>query len=103
MSLIVGALASAIGFILARLITRFLAGLGVGYIAYSGLEALVQSINDFIIQSLGSVPAEVFQALDVMQVFTAINLILSAQFARITLVPVYRKLVAAPVAAPGGA
>ncbi|WP_428384192.1 DUF2523 domain-containing protein [Nevskia ramosa] len=94
-----GILSAAIGFVMARLITRFLLGLGIGYVAYEGFEQLIDQINLYLGSTLAAIPPSAFQVLHILNVETAINLVLSAYAARITIIPIYRRFVSIPTGA----
>lgn len=94
-----GILSAAIGFVMARLITRFLVGLGVGYVAYQGFQELLSQVNAYIGSTLTAIPPSAFQILHILNVENAINLVLSAYTARITIIPIYRRFVSIPTGA----
>ena len=102
MPFVTGILSAAVGFIIARVITRVLAGLGVGYVAYQGFEMLFNQIQDYLSDVLFAMPVQVLQILQILNVESAINLYLSALAARVTIIPIYRRFVSLPVPGEGG-
>ncbi|RMX09035.1 DUF2523 domain-containing protein [Vandammella animalimorsus] len=83
------ALAPVIGGILLYITTgvvfRALAALGIGYMTYTGINALLAYIKNEMLSAFGSLPPQIFQLLGYMQVGTAFNIILSACVIRLTL------------------
>ena len=68
------------GFILAlgKLVFKLLQVFGVGFVSYQGIDLVLTEVQGYINASIGGVPANLIAILDTMNVFSAINLLISA-------------------------
>ena len=82
------------GFILAlgKLVFKLLQVFGVGFVSYQGIDLVLTEVQGYINASIGGVPANLIAILDTMNVFSAINLLISALSIRYTLIWTGRKL-----------
>jgi hypothetical protein len=78
---IIGGLIQAAG----TLVGRVLLSLGLGYAAYTGIDASITWARDFAIAKLGAMPALSIQIAGVLQVGTCVSIITSALAARMVL------------------
>lgn len=89
MALAFPALAKIIGgvllYITSGVVFRALTSLGVGYMTYTGINALLDYIKTEIIETFSTLPPQIFSLVAYMQVGTAFNIILSACVIRLVL------------------
>lgn len=78
-SFLVGALASAAGSIAGRA----LVGLGFTFIAFKGIDTMLDFYKSYIFNIINSQSQTLIQVLGIMQIGTAINMIFSAYLARL--------------------
>jgi len=78
---LIGALVQAAG----TLVGRVLISLGIGYVAYSGLDVSITWVRDQAIASLSGLAGQTVQAAGVLRIGTCISILTSAMLARITL------------------
>ena len=71
--------------LVASLVGRVLASLGLSIITYVGITNALDYLKSLIVQSLGALPGGVVQFLAVMQIGTALSIIFSALFASMLL------------------
>lgn len=79
--MLVGGLIQAAG----TLVGRFLISLGVGYVAFSGVDTLVSSLSSDVIGRISALSPIAVQLAGVLQVGTCINIMISAMTARLAL------------------
>lgn len=78
---IVAGLASGVG----QIVAKALVTLGVGYVTYTGLEALIELNEGQIIALLQTLPVTAQQLIGVLKVGTCVRIIFSALVMRATL------------------
>jgi hypothetical protein len=78
---LLGALLSIIG----SLVGKVLVSLGIGYVTYKGLDTAITYAKAQIFASLGGLSPVTLQVLGLLQVGTAINILISALVVRMTL------------------
>ena len=71
--------------IVASMVGRVLASLGLSVITFIGITNALDYLKQLIMQSLGALPGGVVQFLGVMKVGTALSIIFSAMFASMLL------------------
>lgn len=67
------------------LVGRVLISLGISYLSYKGLDAMVTAAKDQFFQSLGGVSGTTVGLLGVLKVDVCVNMICSALVGRLTL------------------
>ncbi|KXU37181.1 hypothetical protein AXE65_00595 [Ventosimonas gracilis] len=72
--------------IVGSLVFRALSALGFGYLAYTGLNSLMDSIQSYLYGLFGALPVEVMHLLGLAKVDIAINITFAAMAARLLLV-----------------
>ena len=101
-----GILARVLGYIFAftlgQLVFKVMSAVGIGYIAYVGLDNLLDIVQDSIDSNMAGLPSTIFQTLQILNVTTATNLLISAYSARYTLFFLNKRLTFNPPAASGG-
>mgnify|MGYP000255009981 CR=1 FL=1 len=83
--LVAGAVWTFITIILSSLIIRVVIALGVGIIVYSGIDAGLDAAQTYIETEWSGLPAYMLQLLGILQLDTAIAIILAAYSARFTI------------------
>lgn len=78
---ILGAFLQAIG----TLVGRVLISLGIGYVAYSGIDTMVTYAKTTALSNIQGLPATALQLAGVLQVGTCINILTSALLARLVI------------------
>lgn len=78
---LLGGLVSAAG----SLVGRVLIALGVGFVTYQGLDVTLTFIKTQTLNTISTLPPEVFQIASTLQVGTAINILASAYVAKMTI------------------
>ncbi|CAH0354786.1 DUF2523 domain-containing protein [Aquabacterium sp. CECT 9606] len=81
LSALVGALVSAVG----TIVGRVLVSLGIAYVTYQGLNASLEWLKSQVASNMGSLPSEALQVLSALQVGAGLSVILSAFAARLVL------------------
>lgn len=76
---LLGALISGVG----TLVGRVLISLGIGYVAYTGLDTMVGAAKAQFVNSLGGLPGVALQIASVMQLGVCISIITSAFLTRL--------------------
>ncbi|NJM43621.1 MAG: DUF2523 domain-containing protein [Brachymonas sp.] len=76
---ILGALISGIG----TLVGRVLVSLGIAYVAYSGIDALINTARAQFISSVQGLPALAIQLTGVLQIGTCVSILTSAFLTRL--------------------
>jgi Protein of unknown function (DUF2523) len=76
---ILGAFISGIG----TLVGRVLLSLGLAYVAYSGIDTLVNTAKQQFITSLQGLPALALQLVGVLQIGTCVSILTSAMLTRL--------------------
>ena len=76
---IIGGLAQAAG----SLVGRVLVSLGVGYVAYSGLDVLMSFVKTQVLAYISALPVEVVQVMSTLKFGVALNILASAYLARL--------------------
>lgn len=71
--------------LVAGLVGRVLASLGLSLVTYYGISQALDFLKDLIIQNLNQLPAVVVQFLSLMKVGTALSIVFSAMFASMLL------------------
>lgn len=87
-----GVLQAGIALAIGKLIFKLLQIFGVGFVSYQGIDFLLSEVQGYINGSIGGIPANFVAILDTMNVFAAINLLISAMSIRYTLIWTGRKL-----------
>jgi hypothetical protein len=67
------------------LVGRVLLGLGIGYVAYSGVQALVDALKAQVISTLQGAPAVVVTIMSILKVDVCLSILFSALAARLIL------------------
>jgi hypothetical protein len=80
------ALATTLGAIVGRVIT----GLGIGFLAYQGVDILIGNAQSYINAQMGTLPATLSQVVTLTGLPTALNMMFSALAARWGTGTVYR-------------
>lgn len=80
-----GALASAIGFVMSRLVTKLLFALGVGVISFAGGTLIVGRVESYLASLLGGMDSMIVQAWTVLGMPTALSIAFAAITTRITI------------------
>lgn len=78
---LLGGLVTAAG----SIVGRVLIALGIGYVSYKGLNGLQEFVKNQVWSNLGALSVDVLQLLSVLQIDTAINIMLSSVAARLVL------------------
>ena len=78
---LIGGLIQAAGSLIGRLII----GAGVGFIAYTGINATLDYVKGLIVTNLQGLPADVVGIVSVLQIDTAVSILSSAVVARFVL------------------
>lgn len=81
---------------IARVVVKVLSAFGVGFVAYTGFSSLVDMVQSYLDATIGGLPAQVFQVVDLCNIPAAINLLLAAYSARYTLFVMSKRLVFNP-------
>lgn len=68
------------------LVKKALLALGIGFLTYQGIDALVGDIQGNISASFGQLPATIYAYLAMAGVFKAIGIILSGMAARVSMI-----------------
>lgn len=71
--------------LVAGLVGRTLASLGLSVVTYVGISRAIDFLKDLIIQNLAELPVTVVQVLALMKVGTALSIVFSAMFASMLL------------------
>lgn len=71
--------------LVASLVGRVLASLGMAIVTFIGITRALDYLKDLIVQGLGQLPADVVQLLGMMKVGTALSIVFSAMFASMLL------------------
>lgn len=71
--------------LVAGMVGRVLASLGLSIVTYYGISQALDFLKSLIVQSMGQLPAEVVQLLGLMKVGTALSIVFSAMFASMLL------------------
>lgn len=87
-----GIMQAGLAWAIGRLIFTILKVIGVGYITYTGIDTLLSMAQSYINSTIGGVPANVVAIANTMNVFAAINMLISAVSIRYTLLWSGRKL-----------
>jgi hypothetical protein len=82
MPALIGALLGALIQGAGTLVGRVLLSLGIGYVAYSGIDTLATAARDEFISRVQGQGAVVVQLASVLQVGTCVNILVSALLAR---------------------
>ena len=78
---LIGALIQAAG----SLVGRVLLSLGIGYVAYSGIDTSIEFAKSFVVSQITATGAQTVAAASAMKVGTCISILTSALVARMTL------------------
>lgn len=78
---IIGALASAMG----SLIGRLLLALGIGFVSYTGVDTLVANLTSAIQGNLSGIPGSLWSWLGILKVQTSISILTSAFSTRVAM------------------
>jgi hypothetical protein len=78
---LIGALIQACG----SMVVRVLISLGIGFVAYKGIDVAISTYKDAIFTNIAGLPPQLVGLLGYMKVGTAINIIFSAYVARIAI------------------
>lgn len=90
MPAIVAAFGSILLWALGSFIGRLIVGLGVGVVAYQGVDQLVSVLTSQINSALGGIDPAYTEALSVFGFFQAVNILTSAYIARFGTQTAYR-------------
>lgn len=77
---LVGALANAIP----AMVARILVALGVGAVVYSGFDFILDQVHTQVVSSLGGIGGITANVIGILNIDTAVNIILSAYAIRLT-------------------
>lgn len=80
-----GNIAAWLAAVLPSLALRLLAALGFGVVTFGGLQAVGDTLRDYLIASWAGLPADVLGIVNLAGAGTALNIILSATMVRVTL------------------
>lgn len=80
-----GALLSAFLSIVGTFVGKALISLGIGYFVYTGIDTSLGFVKTQIFASLGGLSPTTLQVIGVLQVGTAINILVSSLVVRLTL------------------
>jgi hypothetical protein len=80
-----GAIATAIGYVLSRFVTKLLFALGVGVVSYAGADQIIDRVEAYLATLLGGIDSIYVQAWTVFGMPTALAMIFSAVGVRIAL------------------
>jgi hypothetical protein len=78
---IIGGLIQAVG----TLVGRVLVSLGIGFVAYQGVDTAIGWAKENALQRLQALPPEVLQMVGLLQVGTCISILTSALIVRVTI------------------
>ena len=79
--MLLGGLASMVP----TLVGRVLLSLGIGFVAYSGIDAFMAAAQAELLQRMGGLPVVALQLVGVLQVGTAVNIMASAVTAKLAI------------------
>jgi hypothetical protein len=80
-AMLVGGLVQAAG----SFVGRALIALGIGYVAYTGIDTALAAFKALAVSNAGGLPASIAGMLGVLKIGTGINIIFSALTARLVL------------------
>lgn len=78
---LIGALASAAG----HIVGRVLIALGIGYVSYTGVDTGMTFIKNYALTSIGTLPATMLGLIGVLKLGVVLNILMSACVAKMTL------------------
>jgi len=78
---LIGALVDACG----TLVGRVLVSLGIGYVAFSGVDVSIEWARDYAVQSFSGLPPQALAVAGALQIGTAISILSSALTTRMVL------------------
>jgi len=78
---LIGALVSAAG----TIVGKVLISLGIGYVAYTGMDVSITWVRDQALANLSGLGADIVNMAGVLRIGSAINILTSAMLARLTL------------------
>lgn len=82
---LVGIIWAVFAFLIIPLIIRILYAIGIGFVTYTGITALLNMISNFFQNSLGGVSLELLQVIGLLNIDRAFTVIMSAITIRATL------------------
>jgi hypothetical protein len=85
MPIFIAALLGGLVQVAGTLVGRVLLSLGIGFVTYSGITILLDSILDQIFNNFSLLPPEIMNYIAVLQIGTCINILSSAVIIRLTL------------------
>jgi Protein of unknown function (DUF2523) len=81
LSTLLGLIIQSVG----TLVGRILISLGISYVAYKGIDLLINTVRDSTIDRLGQLSSVAVQFAGVLQIGTCVNIMASAAIAKLTL------------------
>lgn len=78
---LIGGLVSAVG----SFVGRVLVALGVGFVAYQGIDTALDAYKNLFISGANGMSSELVGMLGVLKIGTGVNILLSACIARLTI------------------
>lgn len=79
------AVGATLSTIIVPLVIKVLVALGIGVVAYAGINELITNIQDFVVNSLSGIPGTIIAIAGLCQIDTVITMILSAVSIRVSL------------------
>lgn len=85
MPLFIAALWGALIQIAGTLVGKVLISLGIGYVAYSGMDVSISWVRDLALSNLSALGADTVKVAGLLKIGTAVNILTSAMLARLAL------------------